>query len=206
MSLIKEERVIKENFDELEKQEREHFNSLSNCLRFSHEKERAQNEKTKYWSVVGSVLGAVVGVFGSTINSKIRMAKMEEMLSEKNSKNITILQDQLSLLVEKMDVLSTNTSVSWSSVVEEEKKLHGFMKNIASLSEQIESKLQDLAHATNAHRNVNANGKLFPLFSTCDSNGGSPTKQPNSSEKDWKYFGYFCMVIIPLGILQILKS
>lgn len=56
-TLMKQERIIRKHFEELERTEREVFSELSSALRFSHEKERAQNEKTKYWSIVGSVIG-----------------------------------------------------------------------------------------------------------------------------------------------------
>ena len=36
----------------------------------SHEKERAQAEKTKYWLVLGSILGACIGIVGTTINNR----------------------------------------------------------------------------------------------------------------------------------------
>lgn len=59
ISLTKEEKVLRKHFEELERTEREVFSELSSALRFSHEKERAQNEKTKYWSIVGSIVGKI---------------------------------------------------------------------------------------------------------------------------------------------------
>jgi len=50
--------------EELENKERQQFMLLSTALRDSHEKESAQAEKTKYWSVAGSVLGACIGILG----------------------------------------------------------------------------------------------------------------------------------------------
>lgn len=58
IDITKAERIIRKHFEELERTEREVFSELSSALRFSHEKERAQNEKTKYWSIVGSIVGA----------------------------------------------------------------------------------------------------------------------------------------------------
>lgn len=55
-AVIKDERRLRELFLSSEKDEREHFAALSHAVRDSHEKERAQAEKTKYWSVIGSVL------------------------------------------------------------------------------------------------------------------------------------------------------
>ena len=36
----------------------------------AHEKERAQAEKTKYWSILGSILGTCIGIIGTTINNR----------------------------------------------------------------------------------------------------------------------------------------
>ena len=68
--ILKEERDLLTSFQVLERQERESFSQLSNAVRNSHEKERAQAEKTKYWSVIGSVIGATIGIIGTTINNR----------------------------------------------------------------------------------------------------------------------------------------
>ena len=68
--VLKEERNLQEEFKFHEKSERECFSSLSNAVRDSHEKERAQAEKTKYWSVLGSILGTCLGILGTTINNR----------------------------------------------------------------------------------------------------------------------------------------
>ena len=52
---------------------------LSNAVRNSHEKERAQAEKTKYWSVIGSVIGACIGIIGTTINNRMRMRELRSI-------------------------------------------------------------------------------------------------------------------------------
>ena len=68
--VLKEEKLKLAEFTQLEKKERECFSALSNALRDSHEQERAQAEKTKYWSVLGSILGTVLGILGTTINNR----------------------------------------------------------------------------------------------------------------------------------------
>lgn len=68
-SIIKEETTLKADLAELEIKEREAFSILSQSLRDSHEKERAQSEKTKYWSLVGSCIGALIGIIGELIYS-----------------------------------------------------------------------------------------------------------------------------------------
>ena len=59
-----------EQYQFYEKGERECFSTLSNAVRDSHEKERAQAEKTKYWSILGSILGTCLGILGTTINNR----------------------------------------------------------------------------------------------------------------------------------------
>ena len=68
--VLKEEKNMQEEFKFFEKSEREYFSSLSNAVRDSHEKERAQAEKTKYWSVLGSIIGTCIGIIGTTINNR----------------------------------------------------------------------------------------------------------------------------------------
>lgn len=42
-------------------------------MRESHEKERTRAERTKNWSIIGSVLGALIGVMGSTYINRVRL-------------------------------------------------------------------------------------------------------------------------------------
>lgn len=87
-SVIKEERRLKEVFQHFEKEERENFSILSHTVRDSHEKERAQAEKTKYWSIIGSVLGTVLGVVGTTINNRMRMRELRDLVESATKSNI----------------------------------------------------------------------------------------------------------------------
>jgi len=82
MELIREERVLRDEFERQEKEERDLFGSLSSALRASHEKERAQTEKTKYWSVLGSMIGAVIGIVGATISSRLKMNELKGLVKD----------------------------------------------------------------------------------------------------------------------------
>ncbi|KAK8768988.1 hypothetical protein V5799_014546 [Amblyomma americanum] len=84
-AVIKEERSLLEQFKSLEKAERDYFASLSLALRESHEKERAQGERTKYWSIIGSVCGAVIGIVGATINNRIRLNQLRDLVERSSS-------------------------------------------------------------------------------------------------------------------------
>lgn len=70
--LIKNERELTAQFEELDKEERELFSTLCNTIRDSHEKEKAQSEYTKYWGIILSIVGTIVGAVISTIISTIR--------------------------------------------------------------------------------------------------------------------------------------
>lgn len=84
-AVIKEERSLLEQFKHLEKAERDYFAALSLALRESHEKERAQGERTKYWSIIGSVCGAVIGIVGATINNRIRLNQLRDLVERSSS-------------------------------------------------------------------------------------------------------------------------
>ena len=83
--VLKDEKSLQDEFKMLEKSERECFSALSNAVRDSHEKERAQAEKTKYWSVIGSVIGTCIGIFGTTINNRMRMNELRRLVSQNNT-------------------------------------------------------------------------------------------------------------------------
>lgn len=96
-SVIKEEKKLKEEFQHYEKEEREHFSILSHSVRDSHEKERAQAEKTKYWSIIGSVLGTILGVVGTSINNHMKMKELKNLIeSTAKSSNVFTNLEQLS--------------------------------------------------------------------------------------------------------------
>jgi hypothetical protein len=93
-SVIKEEKLLKEDLQLLEKEERENFAILSHTVRDSHEKERAQAEKTKYWSIIGSVMGTIVGVLGSTINNHLKMKELRELVENATKHNHILMNPE----------------------------------------------------------------------------------------------------------------
>ncbi|CAI5449442.1 unnamed protein product [Caenorhabditis angaria] len=78
--IIKKERELLASFEGMETAERETFHQLSNRVRTSHEKERERVEKTKWWGVSASLIGALLGIVGTSIGNEIRMRKLKEML------------------------------------------------------------------------------------------------------------------------------
>ncbi|VDL71452.1 unnamed protein product [Nippostrongylus brasiliensis] len=49
-------------------------------VRASHERERERAEKTKWWSVSASLIGALLGIIGASIGNELRMRRLREML------------------------------------------------------------------------------------------------------------------------------
>lgn len=49
-------------------------------MRASHEKEREREERTKYWSLTASFIGAILGILGTSIGNELRMRRFKEML------------------------------------------------------------------------------------------------------------------------------
>ena len=61
--VLLEEKKLKGEYEDLEAVERDQFAILSGAVRDSHEKERARVERTKHWSVIGSISGAALGKY-----------------------------------------------------------------------------------------------------------------------------------------------
>nr|XP_015203502.1 PREDICTED: coiled-coil domain-containing protein 51 isoform X2 [Lepisosteus oculatus] len=80
--LLQEERRLRTAYRNAEEAEREKFALFSAGVRESHEKERARAERTKNWSVIGSVLGALIGVLGSTYINRVRLQELKSLLLE----------------------------------------------------------------------------------------------------------------------------
>lgn len=80
--LLQEERRLRTAYENAEGSEREKFTLFSTAVRESHEKERTRAERTKNWSVIGSVLGALIGVMGSTYVNRVRLQELKNLLLE----------------------------------------------------------------------------------------------------------------------------
>ncbi|XP_077429961.1 mitochondrial potassium channel [Vanacampus margaritifer] len=80
--LLLDERRLRAAHGHAEAAERETFASFSAAVRESHEKERTRAERTKNWSLIGSVLGALIGVMGSTYINRVRLQELKSLLLE----------------------------------------------------------------------------------------------------------------------------
>jgi len=52
---------LQNDLEAVEDKERDTFLELSASMRDSYEKERARVERTKNWSLIGTVIGAIIG-------------------------------------------------------------------------------------------------------------------------------------------------
>ena len=80
--LPQEEKRLRMTYLRAEDSEREKFSLFSAAVRESHEKERTRAERTKNWSLIGSVLGALIGVAGSTYVNRVRLQELKALLLE----------------------------------------------------------------------------------------------------------------------------
>eukprot|EP00118_Oscarella_pearsei_P009320 m.53422 g.53422 ORF g.53422 m.53422 type:complete len:280 (+) comp34250_c0_seq1:63-902(+) len=76
-SLLKTEQEIAGSCRTLEEKERESFDKLFEAVSESHSQERAYTDRTKYWSVIGSVSGTLIGIIGSTLVSRRRNKELK---------------------------------------------------------------------------------------------------------------------------------
>ncbi|KAM4821366.1 mitochondrial potassium channel isoform 1-T1 [Thomomys bottae] len=80
--MLQEEKRLRTAYLRAEDSEREKFSLFSAAVRESHEKERTRAERTKNWSLIGSVLGALIGVAGSTYVNRVRLQELKALLLE----------------------------------------------------------------------------------------------------------------------------
>ncbi|KAL3853174.1 hypothetical protein ACJMK2_016739 [Sinanodonta woodiana] len=93
--IIKDEKIVINKLELFEEGEKQQFSVLSSALRESHEKERARAERMKYWGITGSVIGAVIGIVGTTVNNHMRMKELRQIVttsaeSSKDYRDVTM--------------------------------------------------------------------------------------------------------------------
>ncbi|KFV71421.1 Coiled-coil domain-containing protein 51, partial [Dryobates pubescens] len=122
--LLQEEKRYRAAYLNAEESEREKFALFSAAVRESHEKERTRAEKTKNWSIIGSVLGAIIGVLGSTYVNRVRLQELkvlvleaqkgpinlQEAIKEQASSYYSQQKDLGDVIADLKNVLQTRTS------------------------------------------------------------------------------------------------
>ncbi|XP_071438673.1 mitochondrial potassium channel-like isoform X2 [Hetaerina americana] len=104
-AVIKEEKMINEVFHQKEREERDHFSALSSAVKMGHEKERAQAERTKYWSIIGSVFGTLLGMLASSIMNDLRMRELRNIVGKSVNVDVEKRKEYSELLIENKNKL-----------------------------------------------------------------------------------------------------
>lgn len=89
--LIIQERALRTLFSDAEREERELFATMSAAVKLGHERERAHAERNKYWYIVASIFGTVLGIAGSTINNHLKMVEFREMMEQQMARSASVL-------------------------------------------------------------------------------------------------------------------
>lgn len=112
-SLLKLEQSQFFELENCQQKERECFESLSDVIQESHEKERARTEQMKYYSRLGSLLGAVFGFLGSNMFLRREIRQHNRSQAEKmetiETALLQIQRHETSTIVEQReDAVSTS--------------------------------------------------------------------------------------------------
>ncbi|XP_067006275.1 mitochondrial potassium channel [Anabrus simplex] len=141
--MLKEEKQIVEEFHRYEREEREQFSLLSSSVKESHEKERAQAERTKYWSIIGSVIGTVIGIAGSSINNELKMRELKRLVKE------SLVHNKSGIATEVPDALSRHEK-ELSMILSE-------LKSSTSLpADHVIGRLNELLHTLDNKVNIDS--------------------------------------------------
>ncbi|KAM3956249.1 uncharacterized protein ACR2FA_009797 [Aphomia sociella] len=89
--LIIQERALRTQFSDAEREERELFATMSAAVKLGHERERAHAERNKYWYIVASIFGTVLGIAGSTINNHLKMSEFRDMMEQQMARSASVL-------------------------------------------------------------------------------------------------------------------
>lgn len=136
--LLKKENNIMSQLRKQEDMERDFFSVFSRSLRDSQEVERMRQEKTKYLSLIGSIIGALLGILGTSINHAMKRNDFKKIIDAIE----TSTQSQ-ELLVKKViedvkEVTPTSTSSESSS-------------DTIQAKEDLESQIQSLIQTTESN-------------------------------------------------------
>lgn len=156
--VIKDERRLAELFNRCEQEERENFSLLSSAVKESHEKERIQAERTKYWSIIGSIIGTMIGIGGSSINNEFKMRELRKLVKE--SAQATLLSRQEADVPKDLLLMSNNIKEISQRLAQEQVSV---MKVVQAHSVTLEDQLSRIREFSENKVRVTPDGQIFNI-------------------------------------------
>uniref|UniRef100_A0A182QC76 Coiled-coil domain-containing protein 51 n=1 Tax=Anopheles farauti TaxID=69004 RepID=A0A182QC76_9DIPT len=106
-------------FQIIDQEERELFSHLTAAVKTSHEKERTQANNVKYWSIIASGVGALLGIVATSINYYFRNTQFETIrkAGEESNRKLVVLEQKLAGLESTIGRMN----VEWSRYVTDKK-------------------------------------------------------------------------------------
>uniref|UniRef100_A0A2M4BUK1 Uncharacterized protein n=1 Tax=Anopheles marajoara TaxID=58244 RepID=A0A2M4BUK1_9DIPT len=98
--VLSREKEKNQIFQIIDQEERELFSHLTASVKTSHEKERMQANNVKYWSIIASGVGALLGIIATSINYYFRNTQFETIrkAGEENQRMLLEMKRQLGSL------------------------------------------------------------------------------------------------------------
>lgn len=155
--VLKDERRLADLFNRYEQEERENFSMLSSAVKESHEKERIQAERTKYWSIIGSIIGTMLGIFGSSINNEFKMRELRKLVKE--SAQATLATRQEADLPKELLIITKNVKDVTEKMAQERNSVLVAMQE---RNKFFESQIYDLQKMIE-NKVVTADGTVFNI-------------------------------------------
>uniref|UniRef100_A0A0N5BWB9 Coiled-coil domain-containing protein 51 n=1 Tax=Strongyloides papillosus TaxID=174720 RepID=A0A0N5BWB9_STREA len=132
-SLLKLEAPLQNEFNIAVENERVTFEELSKRVRHAHEKERERVEKTRFFSLLCTVIGASVGIFGSIISDYIKNRRLRNMYGE-----VKELSPLISEISDQVHEFRNNYISKNNEIKEFEKKLLSLANSNNEINEKID--------------------------------------------------------------------
>jgi hypothetical protein len=146
-AIIKNENAITEQLQNLERLEREKFSRLTTAVRDSHEKERAQAEKTKYWSVLGTVIGTCLGIIGTTVNNRMRMRELRQIVTDSTKSHPSGVVTAAGAGSAAVTTASSGAVIAASVIQDQQEQLEQLSENFLQVSAGLDSKMNSIEKA-----------------------------------------------------------
>ncbi|XP_012565067.1 mitochondrial potassium channel [Hydra vulgaris] len=133
-------RQLLRDFNAAEQQERQMFRLYSGAVRLSHERERLNGQRTKYWSIIASIGGTILGF---TFSSLITHSRLEGMSSVTQSAISQVLLEMHATLEEHQTSMISQLHSLNEAVIKNEGDVSSDTKGSAAVK-KIEHKIEEV--------------------------------------------------------------